>query len=102
MTATYSSRRRGDGMLCGISLAAVAFGDVLEGARKRRDLDSHTLAARAGITLVDLYLLEHGRAEPKLGLLLRLAAALGVSPAWIVEEVFRWMEPHDDGFMEDL
>lgn len=62
MTANSSSRRRADGMLPGISLAAVAFGDVLEGARKRRDLDSHTVAARAGIALVDLYLLEHGHA----------------------------------------
>jgi hypothetical protein len=68
-----------------------AFGDVLEGARKRRDLTLQVVAERSRISSAHLVALELGRREPKLGTLVRIALAVGVSPVWLLEEVLAWV-----------
>src|SRR5882757_7698875 len=69
---------------------AAAFGDVLEGARKRRNLTLQVVAERSHISSAHLVALERGRREPKLGALIRIALAVGVSPVWLLEEVLAW------------
>jgi transcriptional regulator with XRE-family HTH domain len=70
---------------------AAAFGDVLEGARKRRNLTLQVVAERSHISSAHLVALERGRREPKLGTLIRIALAVGVSPVWLLEEVLAWV-----------
>jgi transcriptional regulator with XRE-family HTH domain len=70
---------------------AAAFGDVLEGARKRRNLTLEMVAERSRISSAHLVALERGRREPKLGTLIRSALAVGVSPVWLLEEVLAWV-----------
>jgi transcriptional regulator with XRE-family HTH domain len=70
---------------------AAAFGDVLEGARKRRNLALQVVAERSHISSAHLVALELGRREPKLGTLIRIALAVGVSPVWMLEEVLAWV-----------
>ena len=76
------------------SLVAQAFGDVLEGARKRRDLSAEQVSARAGISIARLYTIEHGCMKPRLDRLYRVADALGVSRTWLIDEVIDWLAPH--------
>ena len=95
MTASSSSRpSAGHGMSNGRSLIGQAFGDVLEGARKRRDLSAKEVAARAGISVQRLHIIEHARMEPRLDQLYRVADALGVSRTWMIDEVIDWLVPH--------
>ena len=70
---------------------ARAFSDVLLGARRRRNLEPATVAARGRIDLEDLKKLEHGQDEPRLSLFIRSAVGVGVSPAWLLEEVLAWL-----------
>ena len=70
---------------------AAAFGDVLEGARKRKSLALPVVAERSHISSAHLVALELGRREPKLGTLIRMAFAVGVSPVWLLEEVLAWV-----------
>ena len=70
---------------------AAAFGDVLEGARKRRNLTLQVVSERSRISSAHLVALELGRREPKLGTLIRIALAAGVSPVWLLEEVLAWV-----------
>jgi len=70
---------------------AAAFGDVLEGARKRRNLTLQVVAERSRISSAHLLALELGRREPKLGTLIRMALTVGVSPVWLLEEVLAWV-----------
>jgi transcriptional regulator with XRE-family HTH domain len=70
---------------------AAAFEDVLEGARKRRNLSPQVVAERSHISSAHLVALEGGRREPKLGTLIRIAPAVGVSPVWLLEEVLAWV-----------
>jgi len=70
---------------------AAAFGDVLEGARKRRNLTLQVVAEGSHISSAHLLALERGRREPKLGTLIRIALAVDVSPLWLLEEVLAWV-----------
>jgi transcriptional regulator with XRE-family HTH domain len=72
-------------------IVAQAFGDVLHGARTRRNLEAAMVAARGGIDLEHLNKLEAGRAEPSLSLHIRSAIGIGVSPTWLLEEVLSWL-----------
>jgi transcriptional regulator with XRE-family HTH domain len=72
-------------------IVARAFGDVIHGARRRRNLEPATVAARGQIGLADLRKLEHGQVEPSLSLLIRSALGLAVSPVWLIEEVLSWL-----------
>jgi transcriptional regulator with XRE-family HTH domain len=76
------------------SLVAEAFGDVLEGARKRRDLGPDQVAAAAGISIAHLFMIEHAYTKPGLNVLFRVADAIGVSPTWLLDEVIAWLVPH--------
>lgn len=80
---------------------ARAFGDVLHGARRRRNLEPATVAARGGFDLDDLNKLEHGQVEPSLSLLIRSSVALGVSPAWLLEEVLSWLNLNEGACAAD-
>jgi transcriptional regulator with XRE-family HTH domain len=71
---------------------AAAFGDVLEGARKRRNLTLQMVAERSRMSSAHLFALELGRREPRLGTLIRIARAVGVSPVWLLEEVLAWVD----------
>lgn len=69
------------------SVAAVKVGELLHAARvsagySQRDLDELT-----GIDTSNISKYERGIALPNLGSLIRLAAALGVSPAALIEGV---------------
>lgn len=79
--------------MCAATPLAVAraFGDVLHGARKRRNLEPATVAARAGIDVGDLTALENGEVEPSLSLFIRSAVGIGVPPVWLLEEVLAWL-----------
>jgi transcriptional regulator with XRE-family HTH domain len=68
-----------------------SFWDVLEGARKRRNLTLQMVAERSRMSSAHLVALELGRREPKLGTLVRMALAVGVSPLWLLEEVLAWV-----------
>jgi transcriptional regulator with XRE-family HTH domain len=76
------------------SLIAEAFGDVLEGARRRRDLGPDEVAARAGISTAHLLRIEHAQVNPRLDVLFRVADALGVSRTGLLDEVIDWLVPH--------
>jgi transcriptional regulator with XRE-family HTH domain len=69
---------------------AEAFGVVLEGARTCRDLTLEQVALRAGVNAKYLERLERGIREPELSRLIDLAAAIGVSPVWLLEEAIAW------------
>src|SRR6185312_14577955 len=69
---------------------AEAFGDIFDGARRRRGLSLEVLAKRSGISLQHLGVLVSGGQEPKLGVFLRVAAAVSVSPTWLLEETISY------------
>jgi len=69
---------------------AEAFGDIFEGARRRRALSLEVLAKRSGISIQHVGILLSGGQEPKLGTFLRVAAAVGVSPTWLLEETISY------------
>jgi len=77
------------------STVARAFGDVLLGARRRRNLEPAIVAARAGIDVADLTAIENGDVEPTLSLFIRSAVGIGVPPEWLLEEVLAWLSRGD-------
>lgn len=56
------------------------FGDILVETRKRLGISQYRLAQLSGISDRYLNFLEHGRVEPRIGMVIRLATALGVPP----------------------
>ena len=66
---------------------AEAFGDIFDSVRRRRGLSLAALAKRAGISVDHVGVLASGAQEPKLGTYLRVAAAVGVEPTWLLEEI---------------
>ena len=63
---------------------AAAFGRVLKEVRLRKRLTQEDLALRAGLDRTYPSLLERGRRQPTLGVLLAVAEVLEVSPALLV------------------
>jgi transcriptional regulator with XRE-family HTH domain len=82
------------GVLAGASMAE-AFGVVLQGARTRRDLTLDEVARRASVSSNYVVMLESGIREPELSRLINLAAAIGVSPMWLLEEAIAWRAVSD-------
>jgi hypothetical protein len=82
-------------------LVARAFGDVLHGARTRRNLEAATVAERGAIDLEHLNKLEQGWAEPSLSLHIRSAIGMGVSPVWLLEEVLSWLNLNEGACAAD-
>ena len=87
MTASIPSKgkgvptRRGYGAgMTDASTSHSGFGGLLRGCRVRQGLSQQELAVRAGTTTRHLSFLETGRSRPRTGMVLRLAAELGLSP----------------------
>lgn len=59
---------------------AVAFGDVLRKLRLQKGLSQEELALRAGLDRAYPSLLESGRRQPTLSVLIALAQSLDISP----------------------
>lgn len=74
---------------------AEAFGVVLEGARTCRNLTLEEVARRAGLNSTYVERLECGVREPQLSQFIDLAAAVGVSPVWLLEETIAWRVSND-------
>ncbi len=64
---------------------AARFADNLKRARARSGLSQTQLANAAGISHSEIYRLEAGTREPRLGTLLNLGNALGIEGADLIE-----------------
>lgn len=69
-----------------------AFGVALKRLRKERDRSQEATAHEAGLSLTSLARIETGRQEARFGTILRLAAALRISPAELVAEAERTLQ----------
>ncbi|MDB6158165.1 MAG: putative transcriptional regulator [Gammaproteobacteria bacterium] len=74
------------------SRVALAFGETLKLARRRRGLSQEQLAAVCNIDRTYPSLLERGQRTPSLSVLLDLAAALHVPPERLVVETAALIE----------
>ena len=63
---------------------AVSVGCKLKAARSRRGMTMRTLADASGFSEGLISKIENGKAMPSLLTLVRLAGALGVTPAWVL------------------
>ena len=78
--------------------AAVAFGHVLRKLRLQKDLSQEELALRAGLDRAYPSLLESGRRQPTLTVLIALAKALDITP----EVLLRKAVDELDKFAQDM
>jgi transcriptional regulator with XRE-family HTH domain len=78
-----------------------AFGVVLEGARTCRNFTLEEVALRAGLNAQYLERRERGIREPELSRFIDLAAAIGVSPVWLLEEAITWRASTDPTLMAE-
>lgn len=60
------------------------FGTCLRVMRKRHGYSQETLARMAGVNRTTVYLLENGKREPRLAMIVKLADALGIDPSMLV------------------
>jgi XRE family transcriptional regulator, regulator of sulfur utilization len=65
---------------------AGAFGQVIYGARKARNLRQTDLAELSGVTQADISRIERGQVAPTTQTLLKLTAALGVEIQFVLAE----------------
>jgi transcriptional regulator with XRE-family HTH domain len=65
---------------------AAAFGQVIYGARKARNLRQIDLAELSGVTQADISRIERGQVAPTTQTLLKLTAALGVEIQFVLAE----------------
>lgn len=65
---------------------AAAFGQVIYGARKARNLRQTDLAEFSGVTQADISRIERGQVAPTTQTLLKLTAALGVEIQFVLAE----------------
>jgi transcriptional regulator with XRE-family HTH domain len=66
--------------------AVVKIGDNLKRQRIRKALTQEELARRAGLTTASVARIERNETEPRMSTLRKLAKALEVDPAELVEE----------------
>jgi transcriptional regulator with XRE-family HTH domain len=66
--------------------AVVKIGDNLKRQRIRKALTQEELARRAGLTTASVARIERNETEPRMSTLRKLAQALKVDPAELVEE----------------
>ena len=69
-----------------IALLRKAFGRALIAIRERRGMKQQEVARSVGTTRNHLWRMEHGRGDPKLSMLWRLALVFGTSPLEILRE----------------
>jgi XRE family transcriptional regulator, fatty acid utilization regulator len=72
-----------------------SFGPTLRHWRKKRGYSQEKLARRADIHPTEIGLLERGQREPRLGIITKLAGALGISPSALFEGLD--FEPSESG-----
>lgn len=60
------------------------FGVCPRAMRKRHGYSQETLARMAGVNRTTVYLLENGKREPRLAMIVKLADALGLDPSMLV------------------
>jgi len=65
---------------------AAAFGQVVYGARKARNLRQTDLAELSGVTQADISRIERGQVAPTIHTLLKLTSALGVEIQFVLAE----------------
>ena len=70
---------------------ALAFGAVLRAARREKGLTQEQVAANAGFDRTYPSLLERGLRTPTLGVIFRLADALGIDAPQLVGATFDWL-----------
>jgi transcriptional regulator with XRE-family HTH domain len=63
------------------------FGANLRSARREAGLSQQRLSSACGLHRTEISLLERGAREPRLGTVVRLARALGVPPAHLLEGI---------------
>ena len=68
---------------------AVLFGAAVRRAREERGMNQSQLADAAGLSAPYLNVLEHSGNTPTLSVIFRICEALGVTPAVLIEEVWR-------------
>jgi transcriptional regulator with XRE-family HTH domain len=66
---------------------ATAFGRNLNRCRKRTGLSQEELALRASLHRTEIGLLERGERLPRIDTMIKLAGALGVSPAELIDGI---------------
>lgn len=67
----------------------VAFGKCLKDLRNQNAISQESLAFLSDLDRTYISLLERGLRNPSVGTLFKLAKALNISPAYIIEEVER-------------
>ncbi|HEY0392669.1 MAG TPA: helix-turn-helix transcriptional regulator [Solirubrobacterales bacterium] len=70
-------------------MVAQRFGANLAAARERVDVTQEEIAFRAGLHRTEIGLLERGGRIPRIDTLVKLAGALGVEPADLLDGI-RW------------
>ena len=68
---------------------AVLFGEAVRGAREQKGMTQGQLADAAGLSAPYVNVLEHGGNTPTLSVIFRICDALRVSPAVLIEQVWR-------------
>jgi transcriptional regulator with XRE-family HTH domain len=63
------------------------FSDLLQQARLKAGMTQEELAAEVRLTREYISLLEHGKRTPTIHVFIRLARALKISPATLIEQV---------------
>jgi transcriptional regulator with XRE-family HTH domain len=63
---------------------AEQFGESLRDLRTHRGLTQRTLAGMARMHRTEIYMLEHGKREPRLRTIVVVADALSVDPSFLV------------------
>ena len=84
MKPVCESNRETEGNHPTKALTARAFGDVLRACRNRASVSQEYLAEAADLHRTYPSLLERGLREPTLGVVIRLARALGINPCVLV------------------
>lgn len=64
-----------------------AFGQVLRKMRKDKNINQEKLAADSNLNRSFISQLEHGRKQPSLNTIFRLAKALGMTPSTMISSV---------------
>jgi transcriptional regulator with XRE-family HTH domain len=61
-------------------------GENVWAARQRLDLTQEEVAERSGLQAGEISRIEHGKRDPQVSTVVKLAKALEVAPGWLLEE----------------
>lgn len=71
----------------------VAFGNAVRELRHAIELSQDNFAAHANLHRTYIGGVERGERNPTLSTIIRIAAALDISPSQLLERTQKWMEP---------